>query len=173
MLLWNYLVKGINVRDQGFKSIVGVLNFIQWYLKIDQHLPIGLGSAVSVIGWDVNAVHLFGRLANFCSITSDKRFYQLQNGKFSFSLLSLTWSGRQDSELAEKEHFSEGKYFLIQDGIFLFSQSDINKNQIVLLYKYSLCLLTIRFYWIFKMKALKWLASKAFFSKTFLESFIL
>ena len=57
-----------------------------------------------------------------------KDFYQLQNGKFSFSLLSLTWSGRQDRDLAEKEDFSEGKYFLIRNGIFLFSQPDINRN---------------------------------------------
>ena len=58
-------------------------------------------------------------LAHFCSITLDKRFYQLQCGKCSLSLLSLTWPGLQDRELAEKEDFSdEGKYFGIQDGIF-------------------------------------------------------
>ena len=135
-----HLFKGgkINKTSEAFINI-------QWSLKIDYHLPIlrgqgsALHSAVSVIGCD--AVHLLGKvIANFCSITFDKRFYQLQNGKFSFSLLSLTWSGRQDRELAEKEDFSEGKYFVIQDGIWFSSPSDINKNQIVLLYIVYVCL---------------------------------
>ena len=104
-------------------------------MKIDQHLPIrGLGSALSVIGCGCRTfVRNVSRFVFHYII--DKRFYQLQNGKFSFSLLSLTWSGRQERELAEKEDFSEGKYFVIQDGIFFsLSPSDINKNQIVLLY---------------------------------------
>ena len=106
----------------------------------------------------------------------DNRFYQLQNGKLSFSLLSLTWSGRQERELAEKEDFSEGKYFVIQDGIFFsLSPSDINKNQIVLLYYtqfmfvYDKILLNIQNE-SFKMIGIKSLSQKLFLKVLFYKN---